>query len=81
MGGLILQWMTAPPTASGSSSVVTFPIAFPSSCRQLFAGYRGGVVAGLSMPSFGDVGLTQATIYNNNTSAGSMSPAVLAIGY
>jgi hypothetical protein len=79
-GGLIVQWGTAASIASGSSSTVTFPVAFPNDGLSAFAGYTNGSNGtGNFTIAFGAITATNVTI--RNYSAVAATATWFAIGY
>lgn len=80
--GLILQWGLSKVTASNSTMVVIFPIAFTTSCVQVVASYAN---AAANSPTVGNPFLlreyssTGFSIFNGGT--GSAQYSYFAIGY
>lgn len=70
--GLYVQWGVTGSTASGGTAAVTFPLEFPTACRQVIAGIRDN--SAVATTATGQVGTgnystTGCSIYNRTSVA------------
>lgn len=71
-GGMALQWGVTASIASGTSLVVTFPLAFAVLCRQVLAGVRDNsavTTAATGQWGTGVFTATTFTLYNRTSQA------------
>lgn len=77
--GIIIQWGITGSVATGGSTTVTFPIAFPTSCLNVQVTGQIASVANSFTRSAGAPSTSQVTLYSNNALPSPIS--WLAIGY
>lgn len=70
--GILIQWGETASLLSGSSNTITFPIAFPTACRQVIPGLRdmsGASTSDTGQWGTGNYTTTSFSLYNRTASA------------
>jgi hypothetical protein len=80
--GFYLQWGVTGSFASATTTTVTFPVAFPTACRQVIAGIQGnnaGATAATGHFGTGNYSVSGFELYNRTSATYTFN--YLAVGY
>lgn len=80
--GIYLQWGVTASLGSGTTTAVSFPVAFPTACRQVIAGVRdnsGVATTATGQWGTGGYGTTGFSLYNRTSVA--LTFNWFAVGY